>query len=143
VRPFLDKDRPLIGSFYSRFQKQLAAYELLIVDELGYAPMSKTGAELLFEIQSRLDQIQAGNRKIVGTLEQQRATSSTTLTSASTLFQKASKNSPRKPPEINGRISPIRPFKKGIAFETYPRAGPWNRSCAQDSHWNHYSQESI
>ena len=32
-----------------RFQKQLAAYELLIVDELGYVPLSKTGAELLFE----------------------------------------------------------------------------------------------
>jgi DNA replication protein DnaC len=32
-----------------RFQKQLASYELLIVDELGYVPLSKTGAELLFE----------------------------------------------------------------------------------------------
>ena len=32
-----------------RFQKQLAAYELLIIDELGYVPLSKTGAELLFE----------------------------------------------------------------------------------------------
>jgi len=32
-----------------RFQKQLAAYELLIVDELGFVPLSKTGAELLFE----------------------------------------------------------------------------------------------
>ena len=27
----------------------MAAYELLIVDELGYVPLSKTGAELLFE----------------------------------------------------------------------------------------------
>jgi len=36
-----------------RFQKQLAAYELLIVDELGYVPLSKTGAELLFEIFSQ------------------------------------------------------------------------------------------
>jgi DNA replication protein DnaC len=32
-----------------RFQKQIAAYELLIIDELGYVPLSKTGAELLFE----------------------------------------------------------------------------------------------
>ena len=32
-----------------RFQKQLASYELLIVDELGFVPLSKTGAELLFE----------------------------------------------------------------------------------------------
>jgi DNA replication protein DnaC len=31
-----------------RFQKQIAAYELLIVDELGFVPLSKTGAELLF-----------------------------------------------------------------------------------------------
>jgi len=32
-----------------RFQKQLASYELLIVDELGYVSLSKSGAELLFE----------------------------------------------------------------------------------------------
>lgn len=32
-----------------RFQKQLAKQQLLIVDELGYVPLSKTGAELLFE----------------------------------------------------------------------------------------------
>jgi DNA replication protein DnaC/transposase len=36
-----------------RFQKQLAAYELLIIDELGFVPLSKTGAELLFEIVSQ------------------------------------------------------------------------------------------
>jgi DNA replication protein DnaC len=36
-----------------RFQKQLAAYELLIVDELGFVPLSKTGAELLFEVFSQ------------------------------------------------------------------------------------------
>ena len=29
-----------------RFQKQLASYELLLVDELGFVPLSKTGAEL-------------------------------------------------------------------------------------------------
>lgn len=32
-----------------RFQKQLAKQDLLIIDELGYVPLSKTGAELLFE----------------------------------------------------------------------------------------------
>ena len=32
-----------------RFQKLLASYELLIVDELEYVPLSKSGAELLFE----------------------------------------------------------------------------------------------
>ena len=36
-----------------RLQKQLAAYELLIVDELGFVPLSKTGAELLFEVFSQ------------------------------------------------------------------------------------------
>jgi DNA replication protein DnaC len=36
-----------------RFQKQLTAYELLIVDELGFVPLSKTGAELLFELISQ------------------------------------------------------------------------------------------
>ena len=32
-----------------RFHKQLLAYKLLIIDELGFVPLSKTGAELLFE----------------------------------------------------------------------------------------------
>ena len=36
-----------------RFQKQLAKQDLWIVDELGYVPLSKTGAELLFEIFSQ------------------------------------------------------------------------------------------
>jgi len=36
-----------------RFQKQIAAYELLVVDELGFVPLSKTGAELLFEMLSQ------------------------------------------------------------------------------------------
>jgi len=33
-----------------RFQKQMAAVKLLIVDELGFVPLFKTGAELLFEL---------------------------------------------------------------------------------------------
>lgn len=36
-----------------RLHKQLAGYKLLIIDELGYVPLSKTGAELLFEVFSR------------------------------------------------------------------------------------------
>jgi len=36
-----------------RLQRQLARYNLLIVDELGFVPLSKTGAELLFEIFSQ------------------------------------------------------------------------------------------
>ena len=36
-----------------RFQKQLAKYSLLIIDELGFVPLSKTGAELLFEVFSQ------------------------------------------------------------------------------------------
>jgi len=36
-----------------RFQKQIAAYELLIVDELGFVPLSKSGTELLFEVFSQ------------------------------------------------------------------------------------------
>ena len=36
-----------------RLQKQLAAYKLLIIDELGFVPLSKTGAELLFEVFSQ------------------------------------------------------------------------------------------
>jgi DNA replication protein DnaC len=33
-----------------RQQRQLANYKLLIIDELGYVPLSQTGAELLFEV---------------------------------------------------------------------------------------------
>ena len=33
-----------------RYKKKLAKYRLLIVDELGFVPLSKTGAELLFEV---------------------------------------------------------------------------------------------
>ena len=36
-----------------RLQRQLAAYKLLIVDELGFVPLSQTGAELLFEVFSQ------------------------------------------------------------------------------------------
>jgi len=36
-----------------RFQKQLARQKLLIIDELGFVPLSKTGAELLFEVFSQ------------------------------------------------------------------------------------------
>jgi DNA replication protein DnaC len=36
-----------------RFQKHMAAYKLLIIDELGFVPLSKTGAELLFELISQ------------------------------------------------------------------------------------------
>lgn len=33
-----------------RVQKQMAAYQLLIIDKLGLVPLSKTGAELLLEL---------------------------------------------------------------------------------------------
>lgn len=36
-----------------RFQKKLSKYKLLIIDELGYVPLSPTGAELLFEVFSQ------------------------------------------------------------------------------------------
>jgi hypothetical protein len=36
-----------------RYQKNLARQELLIVDEPGFVPLSKTGAEMLFEVFSQ------------------------------------------------------------------------------------------
>jgi DNA replication protein DnaC len=36
-----------------RLQKQLQRFHLLLLDELGYVPFSKAGAELLFEVISR------------------------------------------------------------------------------------------
>jgi DNA replication protein DnaC len=36
-----------------RYQRILARQELLIVDELGFVPLSKTGAEMLFQVFSQ------------------------------------------------------------------------------------------
>jgi DNA replication protein DnaC len=36
-----------------RLQKQMGGHKLLIIDELGFVPLSKTGAELLFELISQ------------------------------------------------------------------------------------------
>jgi len=36
-----------------RLQKQMISHNLLIIDELGFVPLSKTGAELLFELISQ------------------------------------------------------------------------------------------
>jgi len=36
-----------------RLQKQLQRLHLLVLDELGYVPFSKTGAELLFDVVGR------------------------------------------------------------------------------------------
>ena len=36
-----------------RLQKKLVNHKLLIIDELGFVPLSKTGAELLFELISQ------------------------------------------------------------------------------------------
>lgn len=35
---------------FLRYQKKLQQYDLLILDELGYVPLTKTGAELLFDV---------------------------------------------------------------------------------------------
>ena len=45
--------KPRTSGGLLRLQKQLTAYKLLIVDELGYVPLSPSGAELLFEVFSR------------------------------------------------------------------------------------------
>ena len=36
-----------------KLQRELQAVKLLVVDELGYVPLSPTGAELLFEVFSQ------------------------------------------------------------------------------------------
>ena len=48
-RPGADRDEKRL----LRLQKTLATYELLIIDELGFVPQSRTGAELLFELISQ------------------------------------------------------------------------------------------
>jgi DNA replication protein DnaC len=44
---------PASGPCLLGWEKQIASYELLIVDELGFVPLSKTGAELLFKMLSQ------------------------------------------------------------------------------------------
>jgi DNA replication protein DnaC len=41
------------GADLTRRTRQRRAYKLLIIDELGYVPLSQTGAELLFEVFSQ------------------------------------------------------------------------------------------
>jgi DNA replication protein DnaC len=36
-----------------RLRRQLAGYKLLVIDELGYVPLSQTGTELRFEVSSQ------------------------------------------------------------------------------------------
>src|ERR1017187_2450559 len=49
-----------------RLQRQLAGYKLLIIDELGYVPLSQTGAELLFEVFSQ--RYERGSTVVTSTL---------------------------------------------------------------------------
>ena len=53
-RPALPRGDELIEAAderrLQRLQKQLTSQELLIIDELGFVPLSKAGAELLFEV---------------------------------------------------------------------------------------------
>lgn len=44
---------PLLALARPQLQRELQAVKLLIVDELGYVPLSPTGAELLFEVFSQ------------------------------------------------------------------------------------------
>ena len=48
-----NSSKPRMRSALLRLQKQLSKYSLLIIDELGYVPLSPTGAELLFEVFSQ------------------------------------------------------------------------------------------
>ncbi len=49
-----------------RLQKQLTAVKLPIIDELGFVPLSKTGAELLFEVISQ--RYERGSTRITSNL---------------------------------------------------------------------------
>ena len=64
------------------------------------------------EVDELRDQLKLASPPYRSASSRKCAASSTTLTSTSSLFQKASKNSPAKPSKINGRISSIRPFHK-------------------------------
>jgi DNA replication protein DnaC len=43
----------------------MVGYKLLIIDELGFVPLSKTGAELLFELISQADIPIKGISKVI------------------------------------------------------------------------------
>src|SRR5271166_2116642 len=47
------RTRMTVSSWRFRQRQPKLSYELLIVDELGFVPLSKSGAELLFEVFSQ------------------------------------------------------------------------------------------
>ncbi|MDD9722820.1 ATP-binding protein [Cognatishimia sp. D5M38] len=49
----IERERRMIERRLQRLQKTIADQDLLIIDELGFVPLSKTGAELFFEIISQ------------------------------------------------------------------------------------------
>ena len=49
----IERERRMIERRMQRLQKTIADQDLLIIDELGFVPLSKTGAELFFEIISQ------------------------------------------------------------------------------------------
>ena len=82
-----------------RFQKQIAAYELLVVDELGFVPLSKTGAN--FEMLS--DAYERGSTMLTSNLpfaERTEVLGSERLTGS----YSAHPSCPH--PEMNGELPP-------------------------------------
>ena len=51
--PYWHNFTPPLTKRLLRLQKQMLAPKLLIIDELGFVPLSKTGAELLFKLVSQ------------------------------------------------------------------------------------------
>ena len=49
VTKLLEQREAVAGALHRQFGRQ----DLLVLDELGYVPFSKAGAELLFEVVSR------------------------------------------------------------------------------------------
>ena len=49
----MNSSRPSTNAACSACRNNWSAQDLLIIDELGFVPLSKTGAELLFEIISQ------------------------------------------------------------------------------------------
>ena len=55
-----------------RFQKQIARHELLKVDDLGFLPLSKTGADLQFDLLSQ--RYERGSTMVTSNLPSRSAT---------------------------------------------------------------------
>ena len=132
-----------------RLQKQFTNHTLLIIDELGFVPLSKTGAELLFELVSQRYERAAvlitsnlpfdewtetfGSERLTGALLDRLTHhvhilelngESFRLNHALAAFPDAEPRTQETPFALSAPPSPVRKLRSGYALAAFPDAHP-------------------